>query len=46
MLQNHKNKRTLTTKEESQNQNNFDSNRRTSEPTNFQKNYNKKLAKA
>jgi len=46
MLQNHKNKRTLRKKKESQNQNNFDSKRRTSEPTNFQKNYNKKLAKA
>jgi len=46
MLQNHKNKRTLTIRKESQNQNNFDSSTRTLEPTNFQKNYNKKLAKA
>jgi hypothetical protein len=32
-------KRTLITREESQNQNNFDSNRKTLKPTKFQKNY-------
>jgi hypothetical protein len=40
-LQNHK-KRTLIAKEESQNQNNFDSNKKTLEPTKFQKNYKSK----
>jgi hypothetical protein len=38
-LQNHKNKRTLIAREESQNKNNFDSSKRTSKPTKFQKNY-------